>query len=423
MTGPLNGDWTWDCGADSCSTANGGLTGTSSVASISYTVFGKSGSEGGGALGNAVIIGDGTHMFELDGELPKVSNAPGSGTGNIGQFCMEISPGKLVRGPNQVCRSVGNLLGGQASQLSMSSVVGIVGDTSDLGTDEGYRDGAVRLYTDRDPKGVSVKFRVAKPAISGINGGNAFAAVKTGWDVNHLVDGFFNELKTGNFLVTTVNGVHGSDLGSGRDLTSSVYSVAGDAGNSDAAVLHKAVETKELSISGLGSCSVANISGSVDKNSSLCAPAANPGSGTKTVIAENGDIVFKNDLAYADKDSSWAWVAKNGNIIIDDGVGKIAGVLVALCSGAKSDACGRIVHSGGATAKQLVVEGGLYGDASDLVEHRTYIRGTDPSSPLPGKRMSLTTGTVIRWSNRALLKSPPMLDKFIEKFLYERVAK
>gem|GEM_PF-5549064 len=52
--------------------------------------------------------------------------------------------------------------------------------------------------------------------------------------------------------------------------------------------------------------------------------------GVRTIIIENGNLFINADVTYANKDASFAWVVKNGNIIVHHSVDTIAGVYVTL---------------------------------------------------------------------------------------------
>lgn len=42
-------------------------------------------------------------------------------------------------------------------------------------------------------------------------------------------------------------------------------------------------------------------------------------SGVRTVLVEGGNLTLKCNTQYADQSSSWAWIVKGGNILIDPG--------------------------------------------------------------------------------------------------------
>jgi hypothetical protein len=286
---------------------------------------------------------------------------------------------------------------------------------------------------------------VAKPAIGGINGGNAYVAQGAGFDVNKLTEGEpWNNLSTGNFLVTTVN----KDADAGRPLSSLTKNLTGEEASGNIASIQnqKTEDAKQLKamsglgVTGLQSCVDFGTDGAAGagacsnaKTLSCNSVAQGPQKdlkGVRTVLVKNGDLTISADTAYGQNSSqaSWAWIAENGNVVISKDVSRVAGVVMALCADPNSAAanngdCGRIISDGTFTSKQLVIDGALYGDVSDLVEHRTYVRGLDPESQTPGRRESLTVGTVIKYSNRSLKCAPPLLEKFIERYQVQKVAR
>ena len=52
--------------------------------------------------------------------------------------------------------------------------------------------------------------------------------------------------------------------------------------------------------------------------------------GVKTIVIENGDLIVKSNSIYADANSSFAFIVKNGYIIIEDGVTRMVGVYMTL---------------------------------------------------------------------------------------------
>lgn len=130
--------------------------------------------------------------------------------------------------------------------------------------------------------------------------------------------------------------------------------------------------------------------------------------GVKTVIVENGNLIINKDIRYADKASSFAWIVKNGNIIIADTVQNIAGVYVTLA--------GSIESNGVSTPNRLTVDGSLYGNTADLVMNRSYVRGQTGYS-------ALNVGVVVNYSNRAIMYPPPFLARFLDQYSLQRVAR
>lgn len=126
------------------------------------------------------------------------------------------------------------------------------------------------------------------------------------------------------------------------------------------------------------------------------------------MIVENGNLLINADIRYADKASSFAWIVKNGNIIIADTVQNISGVYVTLA--------GAIESNGISTPNRLTVDGSLYGNTSDLVTHRSYVRGQTGYS-------ALNVGVVVNYSNRAIMYPPPFLSRFLDQYSLQRVAR
>lgn len=129
---------------------------------------------------------------------------------------------------------------------------------------------------------------------------------------------------------------------------------------------------------------------------------------TKTIVVENGTLHITGNLAYANKEASYAFIVKNGSIVIDPSVTKIAGAFLVMR--------GDIRGNGTKTPNRLSIDGNLYGNAAPLVDERTYVRGTAFST-------ALTTGVTINYSSRAIKNPPPLLTQFVEQYSLERIAK
>ena len=130
--------------------------------------------------------------------------------------------------------------------------------------------------------------------------------------------------------------------------------------------------------------------------------------GVKTVIVENGNLIINSDIRYNDSVSSFAWIIKNGNIIVADTVQEIAGVYVTLA--------GSITSNNMSTPNRLIVDGSLYGNTSDLVNNRSYVRGQVGYT-------ALNVGVVVNYSNRSIMYPPPFLARFLEQYSLQRVAR
>jgi hypothetical protein len=73
--------------------------------------------------------------------------------------------------------------------------------------------------------------RVSRPAVTNTAGGNAFAAVQVGYNVNSIAGGFLNDLQKGNFTVTS----NSAEISGIIDTTGSVTSTATATGTIQAA--------------------------------------------------------------------------------------------------------------------------------------------------------------------------------------------
>lgn len=147
--------------------------------------------------------------------------------------------------------------------------------------------------------------------------------------------------------------------------------------------------------------------------------------GVQTILVE-GNITFKCNVGYpsGDTKSSWAWIAKGGNIEVYNGqtnvdqgaITNLAGVYVAINENGNG---GEITHDPKGrptTATILRIDGTMYGDATKLFNSRTYARGTSSYD-------ILTTGTVLTYSSRALANPPPLLSQYLNSYKIQRVIR
>lgn len=139
--------------------------------------------------------------------------------------------------------------------------------------------------------------------------------------------------------------------------------------------------------------------------------------GVVTIIVE-GNITFNCNTAYASNDttSSVAWIAKGGNITVDKSVTNLAGVYVAIPAMVGDTTTTGQFKGTDATNTILKIDGSLYGNANPLFTSRLYARGTSAYD-------ILTTGTIITYSNRALVNPPPLLSQYLGNYSVERVVK
>ena len=146
-------------------------------------------------------------------------------------------------------------------------------------------------------------------------------------------------------------------------------------------------------------------------------------SGVRSVVVEKGNLILKCNMGYADATSSFAFIVKGGNIVVDpgvlaqpnSGVSALAGVFVAIDDGITGAGQFRSLGNG-ASQRILKVDGSMYGDAKPLFDSRLYVRGNTAYE-------ILTTGIILSYSNRALVNPPPLLSQYLNNYSVTRVVK
>ncbi len=126
----------------------------------------------------------------------------------------------------------------------------------------------------------------------------------------------------------------------------------------------------------------------------------------RTIIVEDGDLRITGNITHAPS-ASYAFVVKNGDIIIDASVTSISGVFVV--------SNGSLIGTA-RTTDRLVIDGSVYGDIEPLLDTRTYIRGE-------ASYEALSVGVIVNYSNRVLINPPPLVKDFVRRFSVDRVAK
>lgn len=270
------------------------------------------------------------------------------------------------------------------------------------------------------------RIRVSKSAIVSLAGGTAFIQNPVGYSVNTAVASFMDGLAQGNFVASTINRDNFGDrtlagatatVVSNTDINQAIQSSAigsrdsigrmsGNAGMVGSAMTYNVYDANGLTNQGLAFGDNTNVrvfpSGDVSIDQLIRL------SGTKTIIIENGDLLVNKNVEYANVDASWAFIVKNGNVRIAKDVTRLSGVIVTMN--------GRLMADGQYSPKQLVIEGNVYGDASDLIDKRTYVEGRSNDT-------SLSVGVVINYSNRVIKSTPPLLSDFLEGFKLHKVAR
>ncbi len=77
---------------------------------------------------------------------------------------------------------------------------------------------------------------------------------------------------------------------------------------------------------------------------------------------------------------------------------------------------GKITYEGDNTTQSILkIDGSMYGDATALFGSRLYARAN-------GAYDILTTGTILSYSNRALVSPPPLLSQYLGAYKVVRVV-
>ncbi|MCK9272007.1 hypothetical protein M0P65_00485 [Candidatus Gracilibacteria bacterium] len=267
----------------------------------------------------------------------------------------------------------------------------------------------------------NLPIRVSKSAISNTSGGNAYIAKPAGYDLGFINNNdFITNLKKGNFTVTSVNDT--ANLIKLSSLTTNITNenIQNEINLSASGSKENIVSLSKKSFITSFSNNISSLSdfNSLDKlgdnenirlsKQTITINGALNLSGRKTIIIENGDLIINKNIKYSDNNSSWAFIVKNGNIIVSKDVFQISGAYMTLN--------GQINSDGFKISKQLIVDGSLYGDSGDLVKNRTYIRASTGYS-------AITTGVIINYSTRIFKNPPPLLLNYINQFNLDRVAK
>lgn len=222
-----------------------------------------------------------------------------------------------------------------------------------------------------------------------------------------IVSGFLGNVSTTTTTSTTTN------------TTGSMNNIAVNGAIAANATVKTVAELEKYALN--GNKNILAIKGSLTVENCDATNSTFSMDGIRTVIVE-GNITFKCNTSYADATSSWAWIAKNGNIIIDNGDGTVykkgitnlAGVYVAI---GDTISTGQFTPLDGKTTSAILkIDGSLYGNANPLFNSRLYARGTSAYD-------ILTAGTIITYSNRALINPPPLLSQYLSNYQVERVVK
>ena len=146
-----------------------------------------------------------------------------------------------------------------------------------------------------------------------------------------------------------------------------------------------------------------------EKNFRVLSDTFNSIAGARTYIIENGNLLIDDDIDYP---SNIAFVVKSGDIKIKENVNLITGTYISI-PGATTG-WGIVWTSD--TNEVLKVRGSLYGDISELVSSRTYVK-ENPNG-------QINVGTIVSFGSSLFRKPAPLTWQFIWEYLNsEKVAK
>lgn len=269
------------------------------------------------------------------------------------------------------------------------------------------------------------RIRVSKSAIMSLAGGTAFIQNPVGYSVNTAVASFMDGLAQGNFVASTINRDNFGDrtlagatttVVSNTSINQTIQSnaigsrdaigrMSGDTSTAGSTMVYNVYDANGLTTQGTSFGDNANVR--VFPNGDVSIDQAIRLSGTKTIVIERGDLIVNKNIEYANGDASWAFIVKNGHVKIAKDVTRLSGVIVTMN--------GRLMSDGQYSPKQLIIEGNVYGDASDLIDKRTYVEGRSNDT-------SLSVGVIINYSNRVIKSTPPLLSDFLEGFKLHKIA-
>lgn len=310
-------------------------------------------------------------------------------------------------------------------------------DTSKFSNSEIYRDTDMSAFYPSQWKNdfyvnvwyieEAMPIRVTKNIVSNVSWGNAYIYNPLWFDVNYVVGGFIDKLAQWNFTATSVN-VRNRQWQNLSSMTSQIVSDSSFNNKINESNIKEWTQLNSSDFTKNNALSDIIIKNSTDFEKLLTQVWDNPNIRTiknknliidantldinivwvKTIIVENWDLIINRNISYLWTDSSWAFIVKNGNILISKDVSKISWVYMVMNWALWS--------SDWATEKQLIVEWSLYGNSENLSLNRTFVRWTEWSS-------ALTTWIIVNYSNRVLKNPPPMLTNFVSEYNEKRIAR
>jgi hypothetical protein len=369
-----------------------------------------------------VIVGDGVSVFSDGTSITFDRSYPFYIDGASGrQVCLRDNDSAIKGDNTAYCKPIAMAAPDTSLTLLTGSDPGVkrfVGNTNAIGA-AGYEDTSnssffVELGYLQEP----IKTRVAKSAVANTAGGGGYLERSAGYDVGYLnfdpagasAARFIASIQAGNF--TTVS-LRATDLGTEKNLSSLSYAATAD--SSTKAHIDSAAATSgdSLSRSARAAAVSAVPSGtsiSSESDFDVLLPAFRDQSdirvqkygdlslgnlhltGVRTIIVEDGDLRINGNIDQS-AGASYAFVVKNGNIVVDSSVTSISGIF--------------IVSNGSLlgttrTTERLRIDGSVYGNIEPLLETRTYVRGEAGYE-------ALSVGVIVNYSNRILTNPPPLV--------------
>ena len=124
----------------------------------------------------------------------------------------------------------------------------------------------------------------------------------------------------------------------------------------------------------------------------------------RTYIIDGGDLYINSNITYSD---NIAFVVRWGKIKIWSNVTTLNWTYISIPAGTPKK--GWFIEWDRETTIQLVVNGSLYGDVSDLVEKRTYMKLND--------KWQLDVWTVVSFGSSTFRKPAPLTSTFIDEYV------
>jgi len=122
-----------------------------------------------------------------------------------------------------------------------------------------------------------------------------------------------------------------------------------------------------------------------------------PEKGPVTYIIENGDLTISTNVTYKE---NIAFVVKNWNIKFTKDITRANGTYIIIWNG-------KITSE--QTANQLVINGALYGDISELTENRTYMKLNSNGQ--------VDVWTIVSYGSSVFRKPAPLVSSFIDEYI------